>query len=64
MCGITPDKADKQKHGAYSTRGQYGSPQFETSFRLSFDGGVLCAKCHKESSLKQVFDLMGDIEPC
>ena len=61
-CGITSEQADKQRHGAYFTRGQYGRRQFETSFRLSYDGGVLCAKCHKEDSLKSLFELMNKKE--
>jgi len=58
ICSITPEEAEKQNHGAYFERGSERRRSFETSFRLSYDGGVMCAKCHKEHSLKQIFDLM------
>ena len=35
-----------------------GNETIETSFRLSYDGGVLCARCHKEKKLKELFELM------
>lgn len=57
-CGITPKQAEEQGIGAFVRRGQHQEAKFETSFKLSYDGGVLCARCHKEKSLKSLFDLM------
>ncbi len=56
ICGITSEQADKQEIGAYYTRG--GITKFETSFRLGYNGSVLCARCNKEESLKELFTLM------
>lgn len=56
-CGITPKQADREGHGAHFTRGAGKRVTFETSFRLGQDGGVSCAKCHKERSLRELFDL-------
>ena len=58
ICGITPQEAEEKQIGAMITRGQYGYSKFETSFQLGFDGSVHCMRCHKEKSLKELFDLM------
>ena len=55
-CGITSKEADKRRVGADYTRA--GITKFETSFRLGYDGSVLCAKCYKEKSLEKLFTLM------
>ena len=56
VCGITQEEAKK-----YPVDTGINHPEYckSTSFRLSYDGGVWCARCHKEKSIKEVCDLMG-----
>ena len=59
VCGISEKEAERTNHGAYITRGQAQITKFETSFKESCDGkNIWCAKCHKEKSLKELFELM------
>lgn len=52
-CGVHQDNAPYINTGI-------DHPKYcrSNSFRLSTDGGVLCAECHKEEGLKKLFDLM------
>lgn len=55
-CGIT--KAQREKLPPMPTG--IGHPEYcETkSFRLDYDGSVLCPECHKEKQLESLFRLM------
>lgn len=54
-CGITKETAKKFPVDTGINHYQY---RYSTSFYLSFTGGVLCAKCHKESELESLFRVM------
>lgn len=55
-CNITQEEFDKKyKHTGLLT---YSEMCNLTSFRLGYDGSVLCANCHREKELKELFEKM------
>ena len=53
-CGVN------EKNGQYVTETYaYGRTGKSNSFRLALDGGVLCAPCHQEKQLTDLFNKMG-----
>ncbi len=54
-CGIDKDEAKKHPVDTGINHPEY---RYSTSFYLSINGGVLCAKCHREEELKSLFNLM------
>lgn len=58
-CGITKEEAKKHPVATGIDHPEYKTT---TSFYLSYDGGVLCARCHRESELESLFKLMDAVD--
>lgn len=58
-CGI--DKEEAKKHPV-STGIDHPEYRYSTSFSLSTDGTVKCAKCHREEELEKLFNTMDAID--
>lgn len=54
-CGITQKEAEKHPVATGINHPQY---KYSTSFYLGTDGSVLCARCHKEKELEDLFKTM------
>jgi len=58
-CGISKKEAEKYPIDTGINHPFY---RYSTSFYLDTNGGVLCAKCHKETELESLFKLMDKLE--
>lgn len=59
ICGITKEKAKKHPIKTGIDHPDYA---YTTSFSLSYDGGVYCAKCNRERELEKLFKSMDAYE--
>ena len=56
VCGISKEK--RKNMPPMQTGINHPEYCLTTSFKLGFDGSVLCPECSKEKQLKELFDLM------